>query len=183
MPDLIGEIVYVSLNYFRGCNYVFPGLAITFGFTIKNLFMKKIITPVLAATFCLLSLAGCTKKSSSTSSTGSETATVAGTAFSSAACYETSAGGAFYMISAGNGSVTIGINIMSSSITAGTYAFDSTGTTNSASYTNGSGTKTAKSGSVTITSVTAGANVVGTFSFTCTDGTAITNGKFTAIIK
>ena len=128
----------------------------------------------------LLSLAGCTKTSSSTSSTGSETATVAGAAFSSVACYEQSSG-AYYVISAGSGTATIAMNIKSNNLTVGSYSFDNSLVNNFASYSTGASSKNAASGTLNITSITAGVNIIGTFSFTCTDGTAVTNGKFTAV--
>ena len=65
------------------------------------------------------------------------------------------------------------------SLTTGTFSLDSTQLNNYAEYiTSVSTFKLAKSGSITITSISP--DVVGTFSFTCTDSTVVTNGKFVA---
>ncbi len=83
-----------------------------------------------------------------------------------------------------NGNSQIAINILDngSTIPSGTYSFDSMGLHSSAGYRTSAGVdKKAKSGSVTFTKWDPGVKVTGTFSFTCTDGTVVSNGTFTAV--
>ena len=130
----------------------------------------------------MVGFSGCTKKTSTSSSTGVMKATAGGVAFSSTYCYESSTS-AYYTITATNGNAAISLNVKSNNITTTTYNFDNTGTNNTAAYTTSAGAvKSAVSGSVTITTITPGVSFVGSFSFTCADGTTVTGGSFTAVM-
>ncbi|GAA4459784.1 hypothetical protein GCM10023093_01390 [Nemorincola caseinilytica] len=76
----------------------------------------------------------------------------------------------------------INISVVNWSGSTGTFNFGAiTAGSHFAQYivSTGSVAKTTSSGSVTITDVSA-TEIKGTFNFTCTDGTAITGGTFTA---
>ena len=147
-------------------------------------FMKKIFSIAAIALMGLALFSGCSKSSSSSPSY-TMNASIGGSSFSSSNCLAASYSGMFTEIYgfAGN-SVTptypyIGLFLLNYAKTTGTFSLDSTMTANFAQIvTSATTNKVAKSGSITITSTSP--NIVGTFSFTTTDGTAVTGGTFTA---
>jgi len=144
--------------------------------------MKKILTFTAIVMIGLAAFSGCKKSSDSPSYNMS--ASVGGTAFSANYCVADTLGGAL-MIMAFNGTgYTATPPDMIITITSytgmGTYNFDSLGVTNIGQYNaTASTSKESIAGSVVISSTTS-TQVVGTFSFTCSDGTVVSSGKFTA---
>jgi hypothetical protein len=146
-------------------------------------FMKKLLTFSAIALFGMALISGCSKSSSSSPSY-SMTASVSGTSYSAGNCIAVNNG--TYIVIEGIGGATtaptfpyLAISLTNYNKTTGTFNFDSSQTTNWAEYLTSSSTyKISKSGSVTITSVSP--NITGTFLFTCTDGTVVSSGSFTA---
>ncbi len=145
--------------------------------------MKKIFTIAAIALMGLALFSGCSKSDSTPSYTMKES--IGGTSFSSSNCLSASYSGIFTEIYGFEGnSVTptypyIGLFLINYAKTTGTFTIDSTMTSNFAQIvTSATTNKLAKTGTITITSVSP--NIVGTFSFTVTDGTAVTGGTFTA---
>ena len=145
--------------------------------------MKKLLSVAILALSVLLT-GGCIKKKESPHYT--MTATVAGTAYKAALCIAYSSSGTMEIeaeTTTSGSSLTfpyIALWIKGSSFTVGTFQLDSTMLNNYAEYiTSLSTIKKAQSGSVTIASASSDL-VSGTFSFTCTDGTVVTDGKFIA---
>jgi hypothetical protein len=152
-------------------------------FSNKKTTMRNILTLAIITTFWLAAFAGCKKSRSSTASY-TLTATVGDSAFSGNDTYVVGTGisrAIFSYNGTGSSPMPPYMQIVIPNYTgAGTYNFDTTLVTNFAlyqsTYTN---RKLAKSGAVVI-SDTSGASVSGTFSFTATDGTVVSSGKFTA---
>ena len=146
--------------------------------------MNKIVPISVLALLGMLMMTGCIKKKD-TPISYTMTANVGGTAYKAALCIAF-AGSSTMEIEAetttSGATITypyINLWLTGTSFSLGTFSFDSTMARNYAEYIiSTSSFKIAQSGSITITSVTP--NVVGTFSFTCTDGTTITDGKFVA---
>ena len=147
--------------------------------------MRKIqLTAVIALTG-LSVLSGCSKKSSSP--TYSMKATIGNSSFNESAhiLADTTLGGLIITGAAGSTTTAanpqIVITIVNWNGSVGTTTFDSTTATGFEEYiSNSSPTpSTSKTGTVTITSVTS-SRIAGNFSFTCDDGTVVTNGTFTA---
>ena len=144
--------------------------------------MKKITTLSVVVLLAIAALPGCKKKDAPAYSM---TATIGGTPYTAALAVADNVGGleVFSETTTGGTAVTypyINIHITGSSFATGTYAFDSLKTTNYATvFLSDTSTKIAQSGSVKITGVSADA-ISGNFTFTCTDGTVISNGKFVA---
>jgi hypothetical protein len=146
--------------------------------------MRKIQTIAAMALLGLSALTACSKKSSSP--TYVMKATVGSTSFNESSHVLAIASGGGLIITGSAGTVTtsappqITIAIVSWSGSTGTTTFDSTAATGYEEYLpNSSTVSESKTGTVTITSVSSTA-VSGTFSFTATDGTVVSNGSFTA---
>ncbi len=144
--------------------------------------MKKIFTIAAIAFMGLALFSGCTKSDSTPSY--SMKASIGGASFSTSNCFAASTG-TFVEIEGLGGTLTaptypyVTLWLLNYAKTTGTFAIDSTMATNYAQIVTGATSfKIAKSGSITITSVSP--NIVGTFSFTAIDGTAVTGGTFTA---
>lgn len=142
--------------------------------------MRKILVLAAAA---LITFSGCSKKDSSPSY--SMKATIGASTFSTSRCVAVAAGGAL-TIDAWTGTTTsaappqITIAITTWNGGTGTITFDSLLTTGYEEYLPNMATvSTSKTGSVNITSVSS-KTISGTFSFTCDDGTVVSNGSFTA---
>jgi hypothetical protein len=112
-------------------------------------------------------------------------ASVGGKAYTSALCIAYSTGGTIEIESettTSGASITypyIALYCGNTALKTGTFNFDTTQLANYATYvTSDTSLKLAKSGSVTITSISP--NVVGTFNFTCQDGTVVSSGTFVA---
>ncbi len=147
--------------------------------------MKKLLTLPAIALLCLATTTGCKKNNSNSNAatTYSMTATAGGTAFSTSDCLESSNFTSYFFTGQATGGRSITIGIASNNLTTGSYTLDSITTGHFAEYFISSGNyKMSKSGTVTITSIVAGVSIAGTFNFTCTDGTTVTGGKFTAKI-
>ena len=146
--------------------------------------MKKILTIAVIAMIGLLTFAGCSKSSSGSSNTMK--ATIGSTAFSSNNCiFSINAGllGIYGYTASGATvsypNISIGINNYTSGST-GTYTISDT-STNIVAGVDSSATSAivAQTGSIVITS-SSSSSISGTFNFTCTDGTKVTGGTFTA---
>jgi hypothetical protein len=151
-------------------------------FKKNHTFMKKLLTFSTIVMIGLVVLSSCSKKSSSPSYL--MTATVGATAFSGSNTYALTAGtdvSIFSYTGSGTTATPPYLEIVMPNFTGtGTYTFDSTLLSNTAGYYESStSAKVAKSGSVIITS-SSSTSISGTFSFTTTDGTVVSNGKFTA---
>lgn len=149
--------------------------------------MKKILTFAAAAVLGLATLSGCSKSSSPSPSYFMK-ATIGGTSFNVTNCYAVTTGSVL-SITGSSGTTTtstppmFGITIYSYS-NPGTYKVDTALTTATVAGTyattmNPADMKASKAGTVVITSASS-ATISGTFSFTFTDGTAVTAGSFTA---
>ena len=152
----------------------------------KNQLMKKILSIMAIAMIGLFVFAGCSKKSSSPSYTMK--ATVGSTAFSANNCIGNinSTLLSVYGYNASGTTATFpNITIQMSNYTAiGTFTIDTTAIFSSLTFqyypTSAlTDVKSSKTGTLTLTSVTSTA-IAGTFSFTCTDGTTVTGGTFSA---
>lgn len=150
----------------------------------QTYFMKKIFTIAAIALMGLALFSGCSKSDSTPSY--SMKASLGGTSFNSSNCIAaTYPGTSFIEIYGMGGTLTaptfpyVALFLYNYAKTTGTFTIDSTLSTNYAEIVTSATTfKLAKSGTITITSVSP--NIVGTFSFTATDGTAVTGGSFTA---
>jgi len=153
--------------------------------------MKKILTFSAIALFGIAVISGCIKSSSSPHYT--MTATIGVTPYILTNCeayYYASLRGRDVVISANQNTIighnyipSITLQWVDSSISTGTFSLaDSTiyNSTECAVSPAPGYTLFAVNGSVTITSVSP--TVVGTFSFTCTDSTVVSNEKFTSEI-
>jgi len=147
--------------------------------------MKKILTIAAIAMIGLLTFAGCSKKSSSGPSYYMK-ATLGSSAYNAGNCIASSNGAGGLTITGLGGSSTsptppyVSVEIVTWSNAAGTFNFDSTMTTNFAQYILSDTTsKISKSGSVIVNTVSSTV-VTGTFTFTCTDGTVVSGGTFSA---
>jgi hypothetical protein len=147
--------------------------------------MKKLLTFASVALLGMALVSSCSKSSSSPSYKMS--ASVAGTSYSAGNCIESSSTGYVVITGISGSALTptppyIILWVKSASLATGTFNFDTTMVSSFAEYYASTSTfKLSKTGSVTITSISP--SVVGTFSFTSTDGTAVTNGAFTAKIQ
>jgi hypothetical protein len=147
--------------------------------------MKKFLTFAAIAMIGLFAFSGCTKKSDSPSYTMK--ATVGSTAFSVNNCYGLISGTSlsiFGYSASGTTATYPNITIVDFNYTApGTYDVSTSGTSmvTMAYYPSSdpSAIKSAQTGTLTIATVTT-TTITGTFSFTCTDGTVVSNGSFTA---
>lgn len=145
--------------------------------------MNKIATLAFAALAVVTLFSACVKHtSSSTYDEGTMTATVNGSVLTSKNVHACSCGSPdSYEINVDGGSLDMKILIKDPNFAAGiTTPLDTNFVKGMASYTTGGVTKYAKTGAVTITSLTAGVEVKGTFYFTLTNGTTLTAGTFTA---
>jgi hypothetical protein len=111
-------------------------------------------------------------------------ASIGGTSFNASNCISVSSG-TFVEIEGMGGTATaptypyVALWLNNYTKTTGTFTIDSTMLTNYAEVVYSlTSVKLAKSGTITITSTSP--SIVGTFSFTATDGTAVTGGTFTA---
>jgi hypothetical protein len=138
--------------------------------------MKKAICLLV---FPLIGFSGCKKKTVDYPGTGRMKATIGTTKFESTDCWEANVDGR-YTIEASTGHALIKFNIKCNNIDSTTYSFDTTQAGNKATCLVNGMTYTALSGSVTFASITPGVAYVGYFSLTCTDGTTVTDGVFTA---
>ena len=145
--------------------------------------MRKILTLAAIAIMGIAVFSGCSKKSSSPSY--GMKATIGSTAYNAPYCLASSTSGVLVIDGLG-GSATaptppyVTIVIPSWTSAAGTFNLDSTMTANYAEYIlSDTVARISKTGSVIITSVTS-TSIAGTFSFSCTDGTAVSSGSFTA---
>ncbi len=146
--------------------------------------------PFGIALLCIAALAGC-KKAFTDSKMYKMSATVNGTTMKFDNCYGNIAvaglGGSVWELSGFNGAThtgppEIGLYITNYNHDTGTFDFDTTMYANYAMYiTAGGDIKLAKSGSMTITSVSP--SFIGFFSLKCTDGTLISGGTFTGRLK
>lgn len=144
--------------------------------------MKKNLTILAIAIVGLIAFAGCKKSSSGTSY--SIKATINGTSFSGVNCVAVSNSG-FVVIDGYSGSSAtstslpiIELTLTGYNNTTGTFNID--GVTNNAIIDSSlTSVPSATSGTITITTATS-SEIVGTFNFTCSDGTKVTNGTFTA---
>jgi len=142
--------------------------------------MKKAISVLMIAFVSVAIFSGCSKTIPAHSSpTGIMTATEAGVAFSSANCYERSTAG-YYNVYGVSGSTAINLNIKSTNLTTGSYHIDSSGTNHSAGIAINGNYKKASTGTISVTTINAGANMIGSFNFTCTDGTVV-SGSYMAV--
>ena len=154
--------------------------------------MKKNLIFVMIAVAVIAAFSGCTKTvtvkapTTTTTTTYSMTADIGGTSFSATNCQE--GGASNYYLITGNSttgaqpSIVLYITEPSGSALVGTYTINGT-TMKAYYYPNAANTglyKIAASGTITISSVTPAVSVVGTFHFTCDDGTLISGGQFTA---
>ncbi len=141
--------------------------------------MKSILKLAFAGILAVASLNSCSKKSSTTSSRHMD-ATVNGGGFHVVNCTATQNGTQLQITGlqpnvAVDGMPNISMNIVNYT-GAGTYTIASGGT--SANYLGSMvSSSIAVSGTINITAVNP---ITGTFSFTCNDGTKVTNGNFVA---
>jgi hypothetical protein len=145
--------------------------------------MRKILTLVIITAFVLTAFSGC-KKSSNGNESYLMTANVGSTTFSGSDTYTVGKGVALSVFSysgVSSGLMPPYMEITMPNFTGeGTYNFDSTLKSNFAGFQQTSSSlKLALSGSVVITA-SSSSSVSGTFSFMATDGTFVSNGKFTA---
>ena len=145
--------------------------------------MKKLFSIAAIVMIGALAFTSC-KKSDNSSSNGTLTATAGTTSINSSYCAASLLGTNLGIGSVNLSSGTLAYPYITLQIgnftTAGTYTMD--GVTTGAGYivgSNASDIKTAAYGTIVVTSVSS-TQVSGTFSFTCTDSTKVTNGSFTA---
>jgi len=142
--------------------------------------MKKLLAFSSIAMIAMSVFSGCSKSSSGSSYFMKET--IAGKSYSSTYCAAGSSSGYVTIAGSSGTSLTypyVTLTLANYNKTTGTFTLDTTLTGSFAEYNKDASTVVlAKSGSVTITS--ASPNIVGTFSFTCTDGTVVSGGSFTA---
>jgi hypothetical protein len=148
--------------------------------------MKRILTIALIAIAGVSAFCSCSKKSSSPSYT--MTASLGSSAYNAPNCIAVPTGTTMVIEGiGGTGTVAtfpyVQLIIANWATKTGTYSFDSTLAGSYAQYLLNSTTiKISKSGSVVVTSASA-TTISGTFSFTCTDGTTVTGGTFTATVQ
>jgi hypothetical protein len=144
--------------------------------------MKKTLTIAAMAVLGLAAFTGCSKSSSSPSNT--MTATINGASYSGTCTAAINNGN--LEIASGTG----GTSLIYPSLVIGTSNYTGTGTyTQSSSNTLVFGIDSSSSlvlvsstGTITITSASS-TSISGTFSYTCTDSTKVTNGSFTAKVN
>ena len=175
---ILSSTFFSSLLCFKNILYYFRGSL------SKKYTMKKISTLVAVAAIGISALTGC-KKSDSSSSSYNMKATVGTTAFNTSNCIATYSSG-ILQITAWTGSSSsatfpiMQIDVIGWNQATGTTTFDSTATTGIEEYLpTSSSAFIDRSGTLHITAVSA-TSISGTFSFTGTDGTAVTGGSFTA---
>jgi len=147
--------------------------------------MRKILTFSAVVMMCLVVFAGCSKKSSSSTPSYTMKATVGTTSFTAANCVASNVNGLTAIIGwAGTSSTPappyIEIYLTGYNKTTGTFSLTGALTANYASYYENSTTASVSTtGTLTIASAST-TSIVGSFSFTTTDGTVVSNGTFTA---
>jgi len=143
--------------------------------------MKKLFSIAAIVMIGALAFTSC-KKSDNSSSNGSLKATAGSTSVNSNYCIATYSDSILSVfganVSSSNPFPYVSLSLLSWNGTAGTYAID--GFAVGADYIPGlTTTVPAVYGTITISTV-ASTQISGTFSFTCSDSTKVTNGSFTA---
>jgi len=145
--------------------------------------MKKLLTLSAIALMGMALISSCSKSSSSSPSYSMD-ATIAGKSFSGTNCTATISGaslavdGGVFTSSPVYPYLTLGIFNYTGT---GTYAIGGTSVNLGGVDSSASVVLVSQYGTVTITSVSP--NIVGTFSFTCSDSTKVSGGTFTAKIN